>query len=59
MLRLWNVFSFFTIYANIDGFEPEVLLDGDVGELNPGDFEKAESFRAVSERSELDRWILG
>lgn len=59
MLRLWNVFSFFTIYANIDGFEPESLLDGEVGELSPGDFEKAESYRAVSERSELDRWILG
>ena len=22
LLRLWNVYSFFTIYANIDGFEP-------------------------------------
>ena len=22
LLRLWNVYSFFVIYANIDGFEP-------------------------------------
>ena len=24
LLRLWNVYSFFVIYANIDGFNPEV-----------------------------------
>ena len=26
LLRLWNVYSFFTIYANIDGFDPAALL---------------------------------
>src|SRR5258705_6753095 len=25
LLRLWNCYSFFTIYANIDGFDPSVL----------------------------------
>ena len=24
LLRLWNVFSFFTIYAEIDGFDPRI-----------------------------------
>ncbi len=33
LLRLWNVYSFFTIYANIDGFDPGKMLGGDVGQL--------------------------
>ncbi|MDH3716990.1 MAG: isoleucine--tRNA ligase [Planctomycetota bacterium] len=28
LLRLWNVYSFFVIYANIDGFEPGQQLAG-------------------------------
>ncbi len=28
MLTLWNVYSFFTNYANIDGFEPDQIPDG-------------------------------
>ncbi len=44
-LKLRNVFSFFTIYANIDGFDP---ADPD-----------CESARRPAEaRSVLDRWIL-
>ena len=26
LLRLWNVYSFFVIYANIDGFDPAVSI---------------------------------
>ena len=33
LLRLWNVYSFFVIYANIDGFDPAAALPGDVGQL--------------------------
>ncbi len=58
LLRLWNVFSFFTIYANIDGFEPERRLSGDAGELNAADLAEAEGYRPVAERGELDRWVL-
>ena len=58
LLRLWNVFSFFTIYANIDEFEPEKLLAGEAGELSSEDLEQANSYRPISERSELDRWVL-
>lgn len=58
LLRLWNVFSFFTIYANIDGFEPEMLLEGEAGELTASDLARADSYRSVSERGELDRWVL-
>lgn len=58
LLRLWNVFSFFTIYANIDGFEPELLLEGAAGELSPEDLSSARGYRDILERGELDRWVL-
>jgi len=58
LLRLWNVFSFFTIYANIDGFEPEQCLTGNAGELSPEHLCDVDGYRPVSERSELDRWVL-
>ncbi|WP_145060254.1 isoleucine--tRNA ligase [Adhaeretor mobilis] len=51
LLRLWNVYSFFTIYANIDGFEPQ---SASFGVKTPSD----ETFRPAAERGELDRWIL-
>ncbi len=59
LLRLWNVFNFFVLYANIDGFEPASDLAGPVDQLNRNQLDAAVSFRAVGERAELDRWILG
>ncbi len=41
-LKLRNVYAFFTIYANVDGFDPATS-----GGRRPG-----------AERAELDRWIL-
>ena len=63
LLRLWNVFSFFTIYANIDGFDPAESLGKpnslpSAGQLNYSDFVAARGFRSCDERSELDRWVL-
>jgi isoleucyl-tRNA synthetase len=57
LLRLWNVYSFFVIYANIDGFEPAVRLGGNVGQLTDERLAAADGWRPVSQRSELDRWI--
>ncbi|MBI1246440.1 isoleucine--tRNA ligase [bacterium] len=57
LLRLWNVFSFFTIYANIDGFEPETSA-GDLDKSLANHFAGAEGARPVAKRSELDRWVL-
>ncbi|HOA14998.1 MAG TPA: isoleucine--tRNA ligase [Bacillota bacterium] len=37
---LWNVYSFFVLYANIDNYDPR------------------EHYVPVSERSEIDRWII-
>ncbi len=62
LLRLWNVYSFFTIYANIDGFDPGKEVGGQGSEIRDLDSEAfitAKSYRPVKERSELDRWILG
>ncbi|HEY5314244.1 MAG TPA: isoleucine--tRNA ligase, partial [Pirellulales bacterium] len=59
LLRLWNVYSFFVIYANIDGFDPGSSLTGDCGSLDAGVLSQAAANRPVRERGELDRWILG
>lgn len=57
LLRLWNVASFFTIYAEIDAFDPTTASDADE-QLGPQGLSSAPTYRHVSERSEIDRWIL-
>ncbi|MCC7475943.1 MAG: isoleucine--tRNA ligase [Pirellulales bacterium] len=37
LLRLWNVYSFFAIYANIDGFAPAIELSQKTGDTISGD----------------------
>lgn len=60
LLRLWNVFSFFNIYANIDGFDPagQVKLSGQRSQLRSDSLATAASYRPIAERAELDRWVL-
>jgi isoleucyl-tRNA synthetase len=66
LLRLWNVYSFFVIYANIDEFAPTQDFSpplggeglGEGGDITKSLFTRAKSYRPVRERSELDRWIL-
>jgi isoleucyl-tRNA synthetase len=58
LLRLWNVYSFFVIYANIDGFDPAAEIAGPVGQLNPHDLTKSKKCMPVSTRRQVDRWIL-
>ena len=57
LLRLWNVYSFFVIYARIDGFDPSTLL-ATPGSLDHAHLATAKGWRPVAERSELDRWML-
>jgi len=64
LLRLWNVYSFFVIYANIDGFDPGQMLATDAelpgdAQLNSADFSGARGYRPIDQRGELDRWVLG
>jgi isoleucyl-tRNA synthetase len=58
LLRLWNCYSFFVIYANIDGFDPAERLAGQVDQLGPEGLSSARGYRPRQERGELDRWIL-
>jgi isoleucyl-tRNA synthetase len=57
LVKLRNVYSFFVIYANIDGFSP---AEGNAGasETTPAALSKSVGYRPVQERSLLDRWIL-
>ncbi|MFN2112545.1 MAG: DUF5915 domain-containing protein, partial [Anaerolineales bacterium] len=49
ILPFWNVYSFFTTYAEIDGWEPEIK------EFNPD----APEGPTPESTNPLDRWILG
>lgn len=58
LLRLWNVYSFLVIYANIDRFDPAASIDGDAGQLTPEVLARGQGYRPPEQRGELDRWIL-
>ena len=58
LLRLWNVYSFFVIYANIDGFDSAKEIVGPACQLGPDVLATALSYRPPRWRSELDRWVL-
>ncbi len=58
LLRLWNVFSFFTIYAEIDGFRGPSEIRSGLDQLTSEELAQAPTYRPVAQRSELDRWIL-
>ena len=58
ILRLWNVFSFFTIYAEIDGFQGPADVAGKMDQLNSSEFAKSPTYRPLEQRSELDRWMM-
>lgn len=69
LVKLYNVLSFFTIYARIDGFDPRVVgnlhfADRDDprvrnrADATPADPSLPMGWRPSAERSELDRWII-
>ena len=57
LLRLWNTFSFFTIYAEIDGFDPTSASGADE-QLSPESLASSPTYRPIEQRSEIDRWVL-
>ncbi|CAK9037505.1 Isoleucine--tRNA ligase (Isoleucyl-tRNA synthetase) (IleRS) [Durusdinium trenchii] len=60
LLRLWNCYSFMVIYANIDEWDPAEecgVRNAECG-ISEEVFAKAESYRPVFDRDEIDRWIL-
>ena len=56
ILRMWNVYSFFVLYANIDEFDPASLSDA--GDLAAEQLASGNGYRPIAERGELDRWII-
>jgi isoleucyl-tRNA synthetase len=59
LLRMWNVLSFFTLYAEIDQFSGPAEIVGELDQLTRAELSRAASYRAVELRGEMDRWILG
>jgi isoleucyl-tRNA synthetase len=56
-VKLRNVFSFFTIYAGIDGFSP-AFGNPDAKGTTPADLAPSFGYRPANERGQLDRWML-
>ncbi|WP_437642077.1 isoleucine--tRNA ligase [Sorangium sp. So ce854] len=56
-VKLRNVYSFFTIYANIDGFSP-AEGNPEARDTSPGALAASAGYRPAKERTLLDRWIL-
>ncbi len=58
LLRMWNVLSFFTLYADIDKFAGPAEIVGQLDQLSPKELSQAKSYRPIEQRGEMDRWIL-
>ncbi|NUP12254.1 MAG: isoleucine--tRNA ligase [Polyangiaceae bacterium] len=56
LVKLRNVYSFFVIYANIDGFDPS--RGNPNAKLSDGFLSTSTGYRPVKERAELDRWMM-
>ncbi|WP_224368269.1 isoleucine--tRNA ligase [Hyalangium versicolor] len=56
-VKLRNVYSFFTIYANIDGFSP-ATSNAESSEAPWIAIRKSQGWRDPKSRTVLDRWIL-
>ncbi len=56
LIRLRNVYSFFEIYANIDGFDPRAGSTPPI-DLACADFSQASTFVPLPERTLLDQWM--
>ncbi len=58
ILRLWNSYSFFSIYAEIDGFSGPSEIESSLDQLTSEELSHAKSYRPIASRSELDRWMM-
>jgi len=56
-IKLRNVYSFFTIYANIDGFDPSEGIAEWQG-LDAAALASGKAVSAIKDRPLLDRWML-
>lgn len=58
LLRMWNVLSFFTLYAEIDNFNGPADVAGELDQLTREELARAATYRPIDQRTEMDRWIL-
>ncbi|MBX3423144.1 MAG: isoleucine--tRNA ligase [Pirellulaceae bacterium] len=58
MLRIWNVLSFFTMYAQLDKFAGPAEITDSLDQLTAAELAGAASYRPIAQRGELDRWIM-
>ncbi|MBN1257488.1 MAG: isoleucine--tRNA ligase [Planctomycetes bacterium] len=56
MVRLRNIWQFFVIYANIDGFDPRQGI-AELDTITQTKLSAAQGYVPLAERSLLDRWI--
>ena len=56
-IKLRNVFAFFCIYANIDGFSP-AAGNADASDTTPTALAASDGYRAAGQRALLDRWMV-
>jgi isoleucyl-tRNA synthetase len=49
MLRIWNVISFFSIYAEIDKFAGPAEIAGELDQLDPSELARAATYRNVKD----------
>lgn len=58
LLKIWNVYSFFVIYALADHFDPAERLPAKLDQLTSDELAQGQGYRPVQHRRELDRWIV-
>lgn len=61
VIPLWNIYSFFTTYANLDGWTPaDCTIPSSFGFTDDGDQYEYETWELPRDQgfSEMDRWIL-
>ncbi|MHC4870324.1 MAG: isoleucine--tRNA ligase [Planctomycetota bacterium] len=55
LVRLKNIYQFFVIYANIDGFNP---AEGAAPIASVCDIKNSKNYIPLADRSRLDKWIM-
>lgn len=58
LLRLWNCYSFLTIYAEIDRFDPSGAIVSPTTDQVKQPFAAGGGYRPIDQRPELDRWMM-
>ncbi len=60
LIPLWNAYSFFVTYANVDGWQPEAMVNGEGLMVNGGENSSIHHSPSTINHppSLLDRWVL-